>query len=1047
MSYAFRASLCFLALSFNFVGLALAQSRPAPSAPAAKHSDDEASLRALAEAFFRGWAARDLDGFLRLWSAQSPELEARRKETQKLFAGSERIELRGLAIRAVKMDGDQARVRLEADALVIEAGTGKEKAGYGKMMRTLHCVKEAGAWKVWHEASAYDELAAALAAAKSDHEREALLAEEKDLASAELAQALHANARRQGNYPQALAIFRLAQRVGEQVGDQVAVSNALMGIGYVYSSQGDYAKALEHFEKCMPMLESQGDKAGVSRALNNIGNVYRYQGDYAEALEYYGKSLAMSESLGDKSGIANALGNIGVVHSIQGNLARALYYYKKSLAVDEAAGDKLGIAINMGNIGVIHRKQGAYEQALEHYRKSHAVSEAIDDKVGIAQMLNNIGNVHRFKDDYAQALECYRKSLAIREGLGDNRGIASALQAIGSAHELQGDYARALEYYQKGLSMDEAMGDKDGIASELCLIGVVHRKQGRYSEALDFAERATTIARQIGAFDVLWETRLNAGSAYRALNQSDRARLSFDEAIAVIEAMRIQVAGGEREQQRFFEDKLSPYHAMVDLLVARNSPTEALTYAERAKARALLDLLHSGRGNIVKAMTGQEQERERTLRAELISLNVQMARANQQDKPDQTGLDELKSLREKARLNYEAFQTSLYAAHPELKVQRGEAQVIKTEEITELAPDAGSALLEYVVMDDVTYLFTVTKDVGKANAEVRAYTLPVKRDDLAKQTETFWRQLAARDLGFRASAAKLYALLLKPAEAQLRGKTNLVIAPDDKLWDLPFQALLAGPNRFLIEGAAISYAPSLTALREMTKRRKNQGAPSSSATLLALGNPKLGRETLDRAALSLRDEKLDPLPEAEHEVEALGRLYGASRSKVYVGPDAREDRVKNEAGQAAIIHFATHGILNDASPMYSHLALAQGDTNEDGLLEAWELMRLDLKADLVVLSACETARGRFGAGEGIIGLTWALFVAGAPSAVVSQWKVESASARDLMLGFHHQLRAPASAKAKMTKAEALRRAALKMMKNPETRHPFYWAGFVLVGAS
>jgi hypothetical protein len=124
MSFAFRASLCFLALSFNFVGLALSQAPPAPSTQAAKHSDDESSLRALAETFWGAWAARDLDGFLRLWSAQSPELEARRKETQELFAGSERIELRGQAIRAVKMDGDKARVRLEADALVIEAGTG-----------------------------------------------------------------------------------------------------------------------------------------------------------------------------------------------------------------------------------------------------------------------------------------------------------------------------------------------------------------------------------------------------------------------------------------------------------------------------------------------------------------------------------------------------------------------------------------------------------------------------------------------------------------------------------------------------------------------------------------------------------------------------------------------------------------------------------------------------------------------------------------------------------------------------------------------------------
>jgi CHAT domain-containing protein len=99
-----------------------------------------------------------------------------------------------------------------------------------------------------------------------------------------------------------------------------------------------------------------------------------------------------------------------------------------------------------------------------------------------------------------------------------------------------------------------------------------------------------------------------------------------------------------------------------------------------------------------------------------------------------------------------------------------------------------------------------------------------------------------------------------------------------------------------------------------------------------------------------------------------------------------------------------------------------------------------------VLSACETARGRYGAGEGVIGLTWALFVAGVPSTVVSQWKVESASARDLMLNFHRQLRAPsATAPATAAKAEALRQAALKVMKNPETSHPFYWAGFVLVG--
>ena len=319
--------------------------------------------------------------------------------------------------------------------------------------------------------------------------------------------------------------------------------------------------------------------------------------------------------------------------------------------------------------------------------------------------------------------------------------------AIGIVHTSLGNYAEALEYYQKSLAINEAIGDRNGVASLLFHIGILYEKQGRYSQALDFAERAATVAREIGDSAVLWRARVCAGSAYRTLNRSDQARLAFEEAIAVIETMRVQVAGGEQAQQRFFEDKLSPYHAMVDLLVARNNPTEALTFAERAKARALLDLLHSGRVNIVKAMTGQEQERERTLRAELISLNTQVTRASQQDKPDQARLDELKSRREKVRLNYEAFQTSLYAAHPELRVQRGEAQVIKAEEIGNLAPDAGSALLEYVVTDDKTYLFAITKARRESEAEVRVYTLPIKRDDLAKQTETFRRQLAGRDLG------------------------------------------------------------------------------------------------------------------------------------------------------------------------------------------------------------------------------------------------------------------------------------------------------------
>src|SRR4029078_1361364 len=155
--------------------------------------------------------------------------------------------------------------------------------------------------------------------------------------------------------------------------------------------------------------------------------------------------------------------------------------------------------------------------------------------------------------------------------------------------------------------------------------------------------------------------------------------------------------------------------------------------------------------------------------------------------------------------------------------------------------------------------------------------------------------------------------------------------------------------------------------------------------------------------------------------------------------EPRGDRVTSEAGHASILHFTTHGTLNNAAPMYSYLTLAEGGPKDDGLLEAWELMQLDLKADLAVLSACETARGRIGGGEGVIGLSWGLVLAGSPTTVVRQSKGESSSTTELMMAFHRNLKTGAS------KSESMRQAALKLIADKKYHHPYYWSGFIVVG--
>jgi CHAT domain-containing protein len=254
---------------------------------------------------------------------------------------------------------------------------------------------------------------------------------------------------------------------------------------------------------------------------------------------------------------------------------------------------------------------------------------------------------------------------------------------------------------------------------------------------------------------------------------------------------------------------------------------------------------------------------------------------------------------------------------------------------------------------------------------------------------------------------------------------NIGLIPDDFLWNLPFQALITERGKYLIEERAIFYAPSLTVMRRIQDRRTK----NSSGSLLAFANPSLS------ASAGRLEEELCPLPEAESEVKSIR----TANSKILVGAQATEAAFKSMAPQASTIHLATHGILDNRNPLYSYLLLTSGkDSEDDGFLEAREVMDLRLRANLVVLSACETANGRIAPGEGVMGMSWAFFVAGAKSLVVSGWKVNSASTARLMAEFYRSLH-------RTGKARSLQQAELSLLRIPAFRHPFYWAGFVLVG--
>jgi CHAT domain-containing protein len=844
-----------------------------------------------------------------------------------------------------------------------------------------------------------------------------------------------------GNQAPAINYWEQFVAFNEKRGKPVIATNGLMNMALFYWSLGDYTKAIETYQKAFLIFEKAGVKSGMVQTLTNVGNIYSDgMGDFNEALEYFKKAVALAEQLNDPEELTAPYSGIGTIYSQLGNYSKAFEYDNKALALCERSGDKRCIANLRMNIGDNYGHVGNFELAIDYFQKSFDGFKELKRNNGQATALLNLGEVYGDQGRYEDALKNLNKALAMFEQSGYQPRIGTCLTRLGMVYRQQKDYDRSLEYLNRALELRKTLKNKADISEILNEIALAHLLKGNFTQTLDFARQAAEIAEKNSDPETFWNSKLNLGKAYLGLKETAKAQQAFNEAVATIENLRSQVAD-EQAQESFFGTRTAPFYELVKLYADQNDSLSAFNYAERAKSRTLLDVLRNGRTDINKTMTAEEQKQERRLKSELVSINAQISREGESDKRDAARVSDLQKQLEKKRLEFEDFQMRLNTAHPELKIQRGEMKPVSlAESANDLLPDNKSALLEYVVADNKAFLFVLTRDTSQ-KISLKVYPIEIKGNDLAERTESFRAKLAKGDLDFSKQAQDLYDLLLKPAEIQLKNKTNLIIVPDSALWDLPFQALQPAQGKYLIETAAISYAPSLTALREMAK--KNKGKNFTDATLLAFGNPTIGKETSEQVKQVFMGETLEPLPEAERLVNGLGKLYGAGRSKIFVGAEAQEETAKTESPKYRIVQFAAHGILNDVSPMYSHIVLSQKENNssEDGLLEAWEMKDLNLNAEMVVLSACETARGKIGSGEGVIGMSWALFIAGAPTTVATQWKVESSSTTELMLEFHRQLLTGKN----ITKAEALRRASLKLLKMPQYKHPSYWAGFVMVG--
>jgi CHAT domain-containing protein/tetratricopeptide (TPR) repeat protein len=919
----------------------------------------------------------------------------------------------------------------------------------------------------------------------------------------------------QGKYDQVEEfILRNSKRV-----ENVGLTGDAIGLLYIIPllemTRGEAVRAAENMEKLLLRLNQAGSKIEDGKEIDASLRLmavmlYSLQGKFVVAAQHLEKIRTVEIKQDEAVAWSHLLQFMdGMLYGAYGNEEQVPFRIKRVLP--EMMNTGLGehdipdilMIWSLAHISKTIFSPGAdegslpqevFNSALQSLQFSATMAEKAGNMIQAARAHQMIAGLYT-NQNHLKEIEHYLKGLSFLEGtaipfkekyfaqpVADN-----LLLNLGGTYMALGNYTDAIGTYQKILSQNGPRVFR--IYEQGIYMGIAESYYSlkEFDEAIKYALEAVRVARLSNDRETMKDAYLLTGNAYLALGRPQAARQNYQSAIDEVEAARSQIAGSEPSAAQFFEDKIIPYQSMTRLLILQGDIDGALSYVERSKSKVLLEVLKNGRKNTASLMTPQERKQWHDLRRRLMLLNSQVIRA-QASPVSAAEMRLLRNRRVEARLDYELFQARLYVKHPELMESPDADQSwFKVADAARLLASPDEAALEFMVTKKKTYLFVLTRkghassdpgtQTAKPEVECKVYEIGIEDHELLNLINSFRVRISHSEGVIGHRARELYDLLLGQAQEQLVGKKSLIIIPDGVLWNLPFQALMPTDARYLLEDFAVSYAPSLSALREMRKVREErilqnkpvagrQGAPPARFTvpapsLLAIGDPGGCTPTSTGCddGLPHLARTFKPLPGSGRLAKRLRRFYGPGKSRSYSGRRASEATMKREMPGHQVIHIGTHGVIDNDNPMYSFLLLyaapARGNDSrveeeyvgtEDGFLEAWELMDLNLKAEMIVLSSCDTARGKVRNGEGIVGFSWAALIAGSPTAVVGQWEVDETSTNEMMYDFHKRwVKDRKSNPAQVNVSVALQQSALTLLRGKKYSHPYYWAGFAVVG--
>lgn len=874
-----------------------------------------------------------------------------------------------------------------------------------------------------------------------------------------------------GQPQQALAYYNQALTISKALGDSRNEARMLNNIGGAYDILGEPQKALGYYNQALSLWETLNNGIAQGDTLNNIGVSYYNLGELQRSLDYYNRALPFRRAGSNRRREADTLDNIGLIYISLGEPQQALEYLRQALDLRRAAKDIQGEANSLNQIGFAYATLSETAKALDYYNQALPLRRTAGDRRGEAVTLKNIGVAYASLQQPQQAIEQHEQALKLLRATGSRRDEAITLIHLGKAHTLSGELQKGAEDYAHALSIFQALNDRLGEARARQSIAEVERTRGNFTLARSHIEAAISLIEALRTQVLSQQLRTSFFASRQDAYEFQidlLMRMHLQDPSKGYDAAALQIS--ERARARGLIEMLSEFGVDV-----RQGVDPALLERERnlsqslnAKAARLIGLL--GQQN--------RQEQAATLKKEvnLLEADYQQVLGDIRQRsphyaaitqPQPLGLREIQQLLDSDTL---LLEYSLGAEHSYLwAVTQNSLQSFQLpgrEHVERMARQ----LYELIT--------------------ARSFR---KKGESAQQKR---ERISQADLQALEVAEKLSRVVLGPLTSELSGK-RLVVVADGALQYIPF-AMLPIPNGNQRLRVADSSPPVVTNgelpgidnYQPLIVQHEIISLPSAS-TLAVQRKELAGRKMAPNNIALFADPVFDstdarvksktkrtegPTPSKvedsaetrtlEHLTEQAADMQGQMRILrlpytrqeaqriLAVAPETVNLRAFDFKANLATalggglhkyryIHFATHGYIDSEKPGLSAIVLSlvnERGEPQDGFLKSQEIYNLNLTAELVVLSACETGLGKEIKGEGLVGLTRGFMYAGAARIIVSMWNVSDKGTADLMSRLYKGM-----LKDGQRPAAALRTAQLELWKQKQWRSPYYWAAFVQQG--